>query len=62
MNKRQAKKKEKLYQIGMDWGFYRFPKYREITEMERGYHNFCINNYRAEREIERVLIGRKCKV
>ena len=57
MNKRQAKKREKLYQLGMDWGFYHFPKYREIKEMERGYHNFCVNAYRTEREIERVLIG-----
>lgn len=57
MNKRQAKKRKKLYQLGDDWGFYHFPKYREIKEMERSYHNFCVNTYRKERETEHILIG-----
>lgn len=55
MNKRQAKKREKLEQLGIDWGFYRLPKYKEIKYVERGYHEYCIQNYRAEREMEKVL-------
>lgn len=58
MNKRQSKKKEKLIQLGMDWGFYHVPTYKEIKEMERSYHEFCIKTYRADREIESVFSNR----
>lgn len=43
--------------MGMDWKFWHTPTYREIREMERSYHNFCVNAYRKERETERILIG-----
>lgn len=55
MNKRQAKKKEKLFQLGMDWGFYHFPRYREIKEIERNYHEYCVHSYRNEKD-KRILI------
>ena len=49
MNKRQAKKREKLEQLGIDWGFYRLPKYKEIKYVERGYHEYCLQHYRTKR-------------
>lgn len=57
MNKRQAKKRENLIQLGMDWGFWHIPTYKEIKELERGYHEYCVRTYRTEKETERVLIG-----
>ena len=57
MNKRQAKNRENLIQLGMDWGFWHIPKYREIRELERSYHEYCVRTYRTEKENERVLIA-----
>ena len=57
MNKRQAKKKEKLFQLSMEWGFDHFPKYREIKEIERGYKEYYIKVNRHGSWIGKSLIG-----
>ena len=55
MNKRQAKKRKTLIQLGMDWGFWQIPKYKEIKEVERGYHEYCVHSYRTEKKDERSI-------
>lgn len=42
MNKRQAKKRNNLIQNGYDLGFYHIPKYREIRERDKNYHEYLI--------------------
>ena len=55
MNKRQAKKKETLIQLGMDWGFWHIPKYKEIKAIERSYHEYCVRSYRTEKKDKRSI-------
>ncbi len=58
MNKRQKKKQNRFIQLCLEYGFHHIPQYREFREFDRKYHEFCIDNYRAEREMERILSRR----
>lgn len=51
MNKRQTKKKNKIIQSGYDLGFYHIPKYREIRELDRNYHEYLICCKHTERSM-----------
>lgn len=51
MNKRQAKKKYKIIQIGLDFGFYHTPTYRELKELNRSYHEYLIRCKHTEKTV-----------
>ena len=57
MNKRQAKKKDNLIKMGKYYGFYHIPKYRELREIDRSYHEYCIRSYRTEKDTNCILIN-----
>lgn len=58
MNKRQKKKQDKFIKLCVAYGYHYIPTYKELRELERNYHEFCINNYRTERELEKAPSNR----
>lgn len=58
MNKRQKKKKDRFSQLCVEYGYHYVPTYKELRELERAYHEFCINNYRVERAIDKIIANR----
>lgn len=58
MNNRQKKKRDKFIQLCIENGYHYIPTYKEFRALERSYHEFCIKNYRNEREMRRIIANR----
>ena len=57
MNKRQVKKKYNLIKMGEYYGLYHIHKYKELREIDRSYHEYCIRSYRVEKDKNCILIN-----
>lgn len=55
MNKRKIKKRNKIIKNADDLGFYHIPKYREIREVERNYHEYLICCKHTERSVDNFI-------
>lgn len=58
MNKRQKKKKDKFIRLCVECGYHYVPTYKELRELGRAYHEFCINSCRVEHTVSEVIANK----
>ena len=59
MNKRQAKKREKLQRLGLMWELYHLPTYKEIRYRGRSFNEDWLKNYHDKKYAERLYTKNK---